>query len=751
MRRRDRIIQSLSWWRASGRGSRRRLISQGLDCLESRVLPASVTIVSTPGNGTVTGVGKVTNSTSQVGGLPVWQSDAAIKVPLNAGLGTRFTGTYSVSGDLVLKVVAGPGEAAGDPVRVTVLPRAQGWVSLDPLGPAGSDIVLKVGHSTADEILSATEGYEGQPQYGSSSVHFDTLNYVFGKQIDTTIGSTLTIHVVHTGSTDVWYDFSPAGLETGGEVTSNLTVQVAEVKSLLRELQVLSSDDDIEDEKIFGPYLGGVNLPVEFDTVDPFVHDSPIKTVKVTLDGVTRSTDEYYRFTFNVGSLTPGDHTLRTAAYDANNKIVGRSPEMKIRVIKQLNFELQVQEKPGTLVDDVDARFFSGVKGNLTFVGTVTALPTYYRDTFDVHANARIGTTAYEVSTLSKWSDKDYRFTFNADLGSLPVGKTNVDFVLGGILETSFGDQPEYLEVVKAPTWLSSSKPVFDSATGQYKWTDAKLGEIKVEAPQAPPSGQGWVDDTFKKSMKKGLTKSGASVTAFVSVQAPISIKEKPTYNNPRLEAQASLLGKTILPLTKYGTGAVKIDGTLDPKTLDPTGFGVQLTQPIQVAQFQLTDSHKVKVDLLNKVAPGFEWLLDISAIGQVGPTVGTVRINAGIGLTKSGDQVVLDSAKSFVGFANSTLEGSGSVGLKVQVLKGYVLDASAAIYFKPKITVDLDVHFKGAVSSPQFSNVNFVVAGQLGYKATVTADSKLNPGKPKKWESGDQLLGPYKLVDYHG
>ncbi|MFO1019776.1 MAG: hypothetical protein U0903_03655 [Planctomycetales bacterium] len=720
-----------------------------LDCLESRVLPATVSIISTPAASS-TGVGKISSTKGADEGLPYWTQDAFVNLPENSPLPTYKSGSFQSSGDVVMKVVGEKGEVAGDPVKVSLDIYSSGWWADDPQGPEGNNITLKVGYQTPNDIYSDSRGHAGGDPNWGTAYHFQDL---VTRDIETTVGATLTFHVVHSGYSNPFLDYYPTNDFKGGYgdyIESHLSFVVTDVEYLVEELQVLTFDDDIKDPNIFGPYLGGVQFPVNFDTVDPFVGTDPIKTVKWTLDGTTRTADSNFDFTYNVGGLTAGDHALRVTAYDANNKVVGRSPEMKIRVIKQLDFELQAEEKPGTLVNDTDSRFFNGTKAEVKFVGTVKAFPTYYRDTFDVPAWIRIGTTTYDITNLSKSTDADYKFTFDADVGALPVGSASVDFVVHGILETAFGDQPEHLEVVKAPTWLASGKPVFDSATGQYKWTDVNLGQIKVDAPQIS-SGQSWLDDTFKKGKKKGLTKSGASVAAFVSVQAPISIKEKPTYNNGRLEAQASLMGKTILPLTTYGTGAVNIGGTLDPKTLDPTGFGVQLTQPIQVAQFQLTDSHKVKVDLLDKVVPGFEWLLDVSAIGQVGPTVGTVRINAGIGLTKQGDQVVFDSSKTFVGLANSTIEGSGSVGLKVQVLKGYVLDAEAVVSFKPKITVNLDAHFKGAVGSPEFSNVIFVVAGELGYNAWVSADSKLNPGKPQKWESGEKTLGPYKLVDYHG
>lgn len=760
--------------------------ASAIESLEQRVLPAYVTIVGMPTYST-TGIGEVTvdTYTDPDTGLASWYQQAKVQLPEEGvPFGTYETGSYESTGDLVFKVNAEGDDLVGCPVIITLSFTGRVFWSDDPVGVTNtSTFRTTAGVDSPDEMVDLSGGHlSGDARIGQSYL-FSNTGYT--KEVQTTIGGTVTVHVHQDGYSEPWKDFNPQApgnvLETitTGVVDAALSVAVVEVNSLQAEIDAGTFDDDLPDDDLMGPYLENVDYAVDFFTYlqQELEGEYEVTTAKWEIGSSTGNltvTDGVLGdLKFNPKNLAPGNYQLKITGYDTKGRpIAVTRKELKINVIDELDYGLQVKGKDGALIDVDDARFFEGIKAEVTFIGTLKDLPSYYGSFNPTKPQPHVFLNGVdtEVDRISEHGDPVYKFQFTYDVSTLPVKDVLVDLKIGNVPISYFGDEAEKIHVVKKPTWLTAGKPTFDEDTVEYKWTQTPLGLLKVDAPQLPKTGQSWLDAGLSGAKsarsaravarfmeKKASSGSSSSVTldVYLNVVASIDTTIDPTYEGTKLVGKATLLGHEIWNKT-YTAGDVKIGGELDAKTLDPQSFSVSLARPITVNQFTLTEARSFKINLLKKAFPVLpEWIASVNLKGSVGATQGTVNVNGAILLKKEGDSVVLDSTGTFLGLDQSTINGSGSIGINGKLAKGYLGELDVTGTVKPQIVVTLLAKFSGPFSSPRFAGVNFQVSAKLKYELSASLTTKLG-GEGLHWSTADNgteddFLGPYKLVDYKG
>jgi hypothetical protein len=157
----------------------------------------------------------------------LWKAEALVSPP--AGRSPYETpyaqpGSFTVGGSLVVRVVEGPGDTVGQPVRVSI--QANGTIIWDnDPAKAGnelstSDVHLKTGVN-GQGLLRDLNGGSIDLDARSWSTSSDSDSRLF--PVDTTVGATFTITVDAGGRSDAWVGGSG---DAHGEVGVNLSVEM---------------------------------------------------------------------------------------------------------------------------------------------------------------------------------------------------------------------------------------------------------------------------------------------------------------------------------------------------------------------------------------------------------------------------------------------------------------------------------------------------------------------------------------------
>jgi hypothetical protein len=766
-----------------------------LNCeeLESRIVPVQLKVISAPFF-SAEPYSAVYSATSKLDNGALWSGSAMATLPPGTKPESSMIapGSFTMSGQLVVKVLAEKEKGDIEGTDIVIKLRAEGELSWDN-DPLSGWTEWSTSHGTFSAGLSGQGAWfdvsGGQPKPNEHSWTTGQAAGTGSAVITAKIGGTFSIDIDASGkSNGVWVGGSG---DFHGEIGASLNVWMTyEPPPATVAVTAVHDDLGTKNDKEFGTYLAGVALSNTFTLT---TGGSGITQVKLQIDGLPPNAGDNGKvktlaagtrsatFSIDTGLFTQsklGGYKLLAVGLDAQGNEIAEFSGT-VHVIDKLDLKLEVspQIDAATLLQVGDVRLLAGIPLSLKFNATVSNLPlaSAYKDKLDIVYRPVTSTAPVRLDVGSFAGGKVSFLRSSTLFGDVVATGADYQFYVApktpaaGVSFFANG-QAQELTVLVPPEWLNKSVAdrkydlLTDDAAGL---TSAYVIPVPVsllerDLPQTAGTPFGIFDglETFARLQ--------------VQLQAVIPLDENKTARVIPLDwsAGAKLLGQPLFGAgARLDKGKIKVQANLDGATL------AFQSMTVSTERFNLL-SVLGKTPLYTRSIPAQNWTVPIPTFLGPFQIVGKLQLSGHFEAeAKQFDvwaQVTVDENFSIVpaqsyftlqmqGHAELKVKASGSVNvgvlgitplfslfgidLSVPFVEGVLTGVASA-----DLDAKLQIGLAGTLSSPQVtgldksnSHAKLAVGHDFEYHVRFLGGDGAPDDKPKK------DAPPKKVVDLFG